>query len=101
MYGLKPSDLEVILSAFKRHPNISEALLFGSRAKGTHRQGSDVDIALKGKDLRTTALQLSTYLNQETLLPYEFDIITYENIDNKELLEHIDRVGIVIYTERD
>jgi predicted nucleotidyltransferase len=97
MYGLKNSDLEIICQAFKRYPNVAEAILFGSRAKGTHHQGSDVDIALKGSDLTKTVLQLSIYLNQESLLPYQFDIIDYDAIDNKNLIDHIACVGISIY----
>ena len=98
MYGLTNSDLEIICQAFKRFPNVTEAVLFGSRAKGTCHPGSDIDIALKGNDLKQTALQLSIYFNQESLLPYQFDIIDYQNIDNKNLIDHINRVGISIYT---
>lgn len=97
MYGLRDSDLECIHQAFKRYPNIQEAVLFGSRAKGTYHPGSDVDIALKGTNLKDTVLALSIYLNQESIMPYEFDLIDYQAIDNKELLEHIDRVGIPVY----
>ncbi|MCE5294057.1 MAG: nucleotidyltransferase domain-containing protein [Chlamydiales bacterium] len=97
MYGLKDSDLEEILSAFKKHPNITEAILFGSRAKGTQRPGSDVDIALKGNNLEQTVLQLSIALNQESLMPYDFDLINYNTIDNQDLIDHINRVGKSIY----
>ncbi len=97
MYGLTPEDLEIIYQAFRRYPKIEQAILFGSRAKGNFRPGSDIDIALKGKDLTDTVLEISTYLNQETLLPYQFDIINYQNIDNQALIEHIDRVGIVLF----
>ena len=97
MYGLKDSDLVEILSALKKHPDITEAILFGSRAKGTQRPGSDVDIALKGNNLEQTVLQLSIALNQESLMPYDFDIIDYNKIDNQALIDHIDRVGKSIY----
>ena len=97
MFGLKNSDLRIIRQALKQHPNVKEALLFGSRAKGTHHPGSDVDIALKGNELRETVLKLSIYLNQESLLPYQFDIIDYHTIDNEKLIDHIDRVGVLIY----
>jgi len=97
MYGLKNTDLETILEAVKKYPNINEAILFGSRAMGTHKLGSDVDIALKGDGLSGTILALSVYLNQESILPYYFDIIDYHVIDNTELIDHIDRVGKSIY----
>ena len=101
MYGLKDTDLDFIRQAFSRYPNVIEAILFGSRAKGTHHPGSDIDIALKGNGLKELVLQLSTYLNQESLIPYQFDIIDYDGIDNKDLIDHIDRVGISIYTRRE
>lgn len=97
MFGLKDSDVKLIRSTLKKHPNITEAILFGSRAKGTERPGSDVDIALKGENLQETVLQVSLFLNQESLLPYEFDIIDYHAIDNQELIDHIKRVGKSIY----
>ncbi len=97
MYGLKNSDLETICRAFKECPNVTEAILFGSRAKGTHSSGSDIDIALKGNGLSNTILNLLIFLNQESILPYHFDIIDYHAIDNKELIDHIDRVGKSIY----
>ena len=97
MYGLKSSDLKIICRLFKEYSNIEEAVLFGSRAKGSHLPGSDVDIALKGSDLQEAILRMSIFLNQESLLPYYFDIVDYNSLDNKNLIDHIDRVGISIY----
>lgn len=97
MYGLKNSDLKIIYKALNSCPNVKEAILFGSRAKGTENPGSDVDIALKGNDLREVTFKLSGYLNEESPLPYYFDIIDYHSIQNKDLIEHIDRVGKSIY----
>ena len=77
---------------------ISEVLLFGSRAKGNYKIGSDVDLAIKGDRVTpTTVLELSDCLNEEKPLPYFFDVIQYETIDELRLVEHIDRVGIVIF----
>jgi predicted nucleotidyltransferase len=98
MYGLTDSDLEIIRTLLKKYPSVKEAIIFGSRAKGTNRPGSDVDIALKGEEpLTEVILQISTYLNQESLLPYQFDIVDYTASDNEELIHHIDRVGKSIY----
>lgn len=79
-----------------RFPAIRESVLFGSRAKGTFSAGSDVDLALKGCS-ENDALQLSALLNEETTLPYFFDVVVYETIQNRDLSEHIDRVGLKIY----
>jgi predicted nucleotidyltransferase len=97
MFGLKNSDIEVIRHVLAKYGEIDEAILFGSRAKGSHRPGSDVDIAIKGSGGNETASLISTYLNQETTLPYFFDIIDYKSVDNDSLIDHINRVGQPIY----
>jgi uncharacterized protein len=97
-YGLLQRDLDEILQAFVRFPEIEEAILFGSRAKGNYKPGSDVDLAIKGAKIdHQCVATLSSLLNEETLLPYYFDIVHYENITEIELRQHIDRVGKVLY----
>lgn len=59
--------------------------------------GSDVDIALKGEIDLNVVVRVSQILNEETRLPYHFDILDYQTIQNIELKEHIDRVGVVLY----
>lgn len=97
MFGLRNSDLETICQVFSLFPEITEAILFGSRAKGTEKPGSDVDIALQGNGGSRIAHSVSTILNQESRLPYFFDIIDFSSIDNEALLDHIHRVGKSIY----
>jgi predicted nucleotidyltransferase len=97
--GLQPQDIAVITQALRLFPEVEEVILFGSRAKGNFKPGSDVDIAVKGEKVtHTTIIQLSSYLNEETVLPYFFDVIQIEKITNKALLEHVNRVGKNIYT---
>ncbi len=100
-YGLTGKDLIHILMALKQFPRIEQALIFGSRAKGTHKAGSDVDLALKGKALNYQDItRLSALLNEELPLPYFFDVIHYETLDNAALRAHIDRVGQIIYSRK-
>lgn len=95
--GLTNNDLEIIVSIFEKENSIDEAVLFGSRAKGNFQLASNVDIVLKGTLLNFRIVSHISYLlNEETNLPYKFDILNYESI-NKDLIDHIDRVGIVIY----
>ena len=91
--GLSPSELSEIVTCLHKHPKIQQAFLFGSRAKGDFRPGSDVDLAVIGLN-HTEAVKLSASLNEDTLLPYKFDIVVYETISSPELLAHIDRVGM-------
>ncbi len=97
-YGFLPGELETILSSLKKYPNLAEAILFGSRAIGRQKKGSDVDIAVKGVDIPTS--QISHELNSDSPLPYYFDILDYNSLENKQLKDHIDRVGIVIYRKQ-
>lgn len=96
--GLLASDLHSIREAVKTLPAIEQLILFGSRAKGTHKTGSDVDLAIKGAAVTyETALQLASILNEERPLPYFFDVVNYHTIENSLLLEHIDRVGVILF----
>ncbi len=100
VFGLKQTDLENIVSILKRESNVEKAFIFGSRAKGVNRNGSDVDIALAGKNLsRNTIIQISYLLNEETTMPYKFDVLNYNTINSKELFSHIDRAGKLIYSK--
>ena len=93
-YGLLDQDIEIISQAINKFPEISQAILFGSRAKGNYKTGSDVDLAIKGTDINhETVSGLSFMLNEELALPYFFDIIHYEKITEPKLIQHIERVG--------
>ncbi len=94
--GLKYGDLETIVAIIAQMPGISRAVVFGSLAKGNYKHGSDIDIAIWTMDDNKT-MHLNSLLNDETLLPYKFDIINYAKIDNAELKAHIDRAGIEIF----
>jgi uncharacterized protein len=97
-YGLKDSDLQQIVDSFKRFNDIAEVVLFGSRAKGNYKRGSDIDLAIKGASIsHRTVAQLHDWLNEELPLPYFFDVVHYETIDEPQLKAHIDRVGTVLF----
>ncbi len=98
--GLVESDLQNVVSVLIQFPEVELASVFGSRVKGNYKNGSDVDIALKGKQLSFMIVaRINSILNEETSMPYRFDVLNYETITNNELKEHIDRVGLVIYNK--
>jgi len=74
--GLKDGNIETIISVLKKYPGIEQALIFGSRAKGDNKPGSDVDMVLKG-NVQDTASEISFSLNEDNLLPYRFDVLDY------------------------
>lgn len=97
-YGFKTGDLNYIIKALKKFKEIEKATIFGSRAKGNYKHGSDVDIAIYGEEISwDTVSSLHWILEEEVPLPYFFDIVDYTHLDHQELKEHIDRVGKVIY----
>lgn len=96
--GLTVDDLQVISHVFSEQPAVKNAILFGSRAKGNFRQGSDIDIALTGESITFQDVsRLSYILNEETNLPYKIDLLNYHTITEPDLKAHIDRIGIEIY----
>lgn len=97
-FGLRAEDIETIRAILAQYPAVETALVFGSRAKGNYKRGSDVDLALQGAELtERTAAQIAYYLNEETIMPYHFDVLSYGSITNPTLRAHIDRVGREIY----
>ena len=97
--GLFEADMEAIVSVLSQEPKVEKAFIFGSRAKGNFKNGSDIDLALMGEDLDfNTVSQISYQLNEETAMPYKFDVLHYDSIKEPTLIEHIDRVGIEFYS---
>lgn len=97
MIGLTQKELEVLKTVLCKFDEIDEVILFGSRALGTHRKTSDIDLAIKGKVNINTLSKLKYILEEETNFPYFFDIVIYDNLENKELKNHIDEFGKLIY----
>ncbi len=97
-FGLSEEDIRIIRLVLSKHQEVEEAHILGSRAKGNFKQGSDVDISLKGNNLSVhIAAAIQEELNEETQMPYQFDVLYYDSIENDDLRKHIDRVGIVFY----
>lgn len=96
--GLNPGVLNALQSELSRIPQVQQARVYGSRAKGNYRPGSDIDIALFGSAL--TPQHLLTLENRldDLLLPYQIDLCHFESLQNPALIDHIQRVGIIIYT---
>lgn len=97
-FGLDEATIEKLSKVFETNPKVDKALLFGSRAKGTYREDSDIDVALKGYDISLNdVLQLSAALEDEGIT-YKVDLVNYDSIKEPALVEHIDRVGVEVYS---
>jgi len=99
MYGLKKEDLSRIIAVFQHFPSITSVALYGSRAKGNYHSGSDIDITLFTTDNppKNLLFQVMDRLDDLDLI-YGFDVSLHQHIDNPSLIDHIQRVGIEIYS---
>jgi predicted nucleotidyltransferase len=98
MFGLNENEVQIIQRTLAECPEIEKAIVFGSRALGNFKAGSDIDLALFGEGIsRKTVLDLFDKLNEVLNLPYYFDIINYNEITNVALKKHIDDFGIPIW----
>ncbi len=95
--GLPVTTLEKLAQVFARHPAIHQALVYGSRAKGNYRRGSDIDVTLKGEVMAFAELMQVEAQIDDLLLPYTVDLSQYGQLSNADLIDHIDRVGQIIY----
>jgi len=100
MFGLRDSDILDIIQVLEKFPEVESARIFGSRAKGNYRNGSDVDLAVFGNNISfERIIHISSVLNEETMMPYYFDVLDYYSIENADLVRHIDRIGKIIYSK--
>ena len=98
MIGLTEDEIGNIVGYVDSFDEVSRLILFGSRAMGNHKPGSDVDLCVLGNNVSIEVVgKLSYLLNQESDLPYFFDVINYAAIDNDSLRTHINQQGVVIW----
>jgi len=99
-FGLYQSDIACIVHILQQHPEVAKGYVIGSRAMGSYRHGSDVDLVLQGETLTfAIASRISYLLNEETKMPYQFDVINYNTVRNTELIDHIESAGELFYTK--
>jgi predicted nucleotidyltransferase len=96
-FGLAETVVGKINGVFSAHPTVQRAVLYGSRAKGTQQPASDIDLTLFGDNLTLRELLEIDQELDELLLPYKIDLSLHSQIDSQGLLEHIARVGKVLY----
>ncbi len=98
MFGLSEQTLALVSECIRQFPEINWVKIYGSRAKGDYQRGSDIDLAF------SSPVDYSAELHEELdelPTPYLFDITHYETLRHKELKEHIERVGVVLYQRGD
>ena len=97
-YGLPDASIQNICAVLARYPQVKQAILYGSRAKGNYKHGSDIDLTLRGgTDLTLQVLYKIMDELDDLLLPYTIDLSIYANIRDPDVIAHIQRVGVTFY----
>lgn len=101
-FGLKDTTIDKIRTVLAHYPQVEQAILYGSRAKGNFKNGSDIDLTLRG-DAHLTLRVLYRIMDEldDLLLPYTIDLSLLADISDADVLDHIRRVGVVFYTRGD
>jgi predicted nucleotidyltransferase len=99
-FGLKGTTIQKIQEVLAAFPQVHTAVLYGSRAKGNYKNGSDIDLTLKGDNLNLRILNKIEWALDDLYLPYTFDLSAFNQIDNPDLIDHINRIGQVFYERK-
>lgn len=96
-FGLRQAVIEKIRGVFSSHPQVDQVIIFGSRAMGNYRNGSDIDLTIGGEAVTLSQLLKIENELDDLLLPYRIDLSLLHRIEDPELLDHIRRAGVVFY----
>ena len=96
-FGLSPKVAGTIRKILAAFPEVERAVIYGSRAKGTHKPGSDIDLTLFGDRLTSDIRSHIAARLDDSPIPHTMDLSLYAELDHAQLREHIDRVGVVFY----
>lgn len=100
-FGLSEITIGKICSVLARHPEIEQAILYGSRAKGNYTTGSDIDLTLRGDaDLTQDVLYSVIHELDDLLLPYTIDLSLFSTLHDPDFIEHIQRVGVLFHERK-
>lgn len=101
MFGLREQEVRVVRDVLSKYEAVKEAIVFGTRAKQDCRCNSVVKIALKGENVTQSVAQEIAYdLNEETLIPYCFEVTCYNLLKTERLKDEIDQEGISFYPKK-
>jgi predicted nucleotidyltransferase len=97
IYGLTDRDTQTLFGIFNKFQEVESVYLYGSRAKGVYKLGSDIDLAIMNKGVSKKTIRTIKAEMEDSNLPYFVDITNFTTLTHKELAEHIQRVGVPFY----
>lgn len=96
-HGLPQHTVDQICTVLAQYPQVQRAVLYGSRAMGNYRPGSDIDLALLGPELTQGLCASIAEALDDLLLPYSIDLCVFAQLGHAQLQAHIERVGVDFY----
>lgn len=99
-YGLTDNEMQILHDLFAENEKIEQVLLYGSRAKGTYKLFSDVDITIVGKGLTRLDIDRLHAALDKSPIPYMFDIFLFDTSKNENLKENVSRGGVILYQKK-
>ena len=96
-YGLTDRDIQTRNNILHKYPEVLLVHIFGSRAKGTSKPGSDIDLSIMNMGANSNILHNLKNEFEESSLPYKVDLVDFHTLTNPDFAEHIKRVGIIFY----
>jgi predicted nucleotidyltransferase len=96
MFGIYQKTTDELMSIFEKYVGIEKVIIYGSRAKGNYKEGSDIDLTLIGNVQRQDLMNILEEID-DSYIPYLFDISIYNDLNSESLKEHINRVGKIFY----
>jgi len=99
-HGLTTDAVARLQGVLAQFPAIEKVLLYGSRARGDHKPGSDIDLTLCGESLTSEQLAVIASELDDLLLPCTLDLSIFDRLDYAELRQIIAHEGVVFYERR-
>lgn len=96
-FGLTSQIINKLISIFSKENKIKKVILYGSRALGTFKNGSDIDLVIVSPKMSLSELLKIENLIEDLMLPYQIDLSVMHMIENEDLIDHIQKYGIVFY----
>lgn len=97
-FGLSEKSMGIIFSIYEKYPQIERVIVYGSRAMGNFREGSDIDMTIiaDGVFSDDDLLRVADDFDN-SMLPYLVDVSDFSQLKSESLKDHIRRRGKVLY----
>ncbi len=96
-FGLTDRDMTTLHDILRRYPDVQQVCIFGSRAKGTFKHGSDIDLAVMNPDVSDAIIRRIKADCDDSSLPYMVDVLHFAALTDNAVKDHVMRVGVLFF----